>query len=144
MRKTHRHNNERLYNVWNTMRNRCRNPLASRYERYGGRGINYAEEWDSFDRFYEDIGYLYKPGLQLDRIDNDGNYEPGNVQWITNKDNGNKRSNNRIITIGGVTMTFQQWCESVPLKRSVVSQRFYVYKWTIEESLYTPILRIRS
>lgn len=71
-----------LYGAWLTMRNRCSNPNHPDYEYYGERGISVCERWDSFPLFVQDVGK--RPyGRTLDRMDNDGDYEPGNVRWAT-------------------------------------------------------------
>ena len=72
-----------LHVVWRSMRNRCKNSKYSQYKDYGGRGIKVCERWDSFKTFYEDVIEGYSQGLQLDRINNDGNYEPTNIRWVT-------------------------------------------------------------
>jgi len=78
-----------LYKTWLSMRSRCNTPTAHAYEHYGGRGITICKEWDSYARYEKDIlkhcGTKPGPGHTLDRIDNDGNYEPINMRWATQK-----------------------------------------------------------
>lgn len=95
---THGLTNHSIYSVWNSMKNRCGNPNTINYHNYGGRGIAVCPRWaNSFTAFLEDVGKSWQQGLQLDRIDNDGDYEPANVRWVTPKANGaNKR--NSVLT----------------------------------------------
>ncbi|WP_157968862.1 hypothetical protein [Tropicimonas sp. IMCC34011] len=86
------------YKAWRSMKQRCRNPRAHNYEAYGGRGIDVCDRWfDSFEAFLDDIGAKPTAEHSLDRIDNDGNYEPGNVRWATAKAQAwNRRNTTKI------------------------------------------------
>jgi hypothetical protein len=103
----------RLYNIWVGLKGRCNNPNDARYDRYGGRGISVCEEWNtSFQSFYDwAISNGYSEDLTIDRIDNDGNYEPSNCKWSTNKEQCNNRVTNINIKIGNTTKTLTEWCE---------------------------------
>jgi hypothetical protein len=90
--KTHGMSYTRTFKIWQDMLSRCSNPNVRFWNRYGGRGIKVCDSWIKFENFYKDMGD--RPmNLQLDRIDNDGNYEPGNCHWVTAKVNNANRSN---------------------------------------------------
>jgi len=83
----------KIYKVWTSLKQRCHNPNASFFNRYGGRGITYCEDWDQFQPFYDwAMENGYQEGLTIDRINNDGNYEPSNCRWVTHQENCQNRS----------------------------------------------------
>ena len=80
------------YAAWSGMKTRCGNPKHNRWKNYGGRGIRVCDRWlNSFENFLADMGRKPLPELSLDRIDNDGDYEPGNVRWATATEQANNR-----------------------------------------------------
>lgn len=122
----------KIYSTWCNMRNRCMNPNVPCYGRYGGRGIRVCDRWQSFENFYKDMGSDFKNGLQIDRIDNNGDYEPSNCQWVTLKANTRNTRRTRYITYAGVTRCATEWAEELGIKRSTFNQRLYVYKWPVD------------
>lgn len=89
--RVHRGFGTRLYNIWGGMKQRCKNQNSDKYEWYGGRGIKVCNDWQKFIPFRDwALANGYTDALTIDRIDNDGNYEPENCQWITQSENSRK------------------------------------------------------
>lgn len=90
--RVHGVSNSKLYNVWWSMRDRCKNPTSKYWKYYGGRGISICKEWEDPRLFVEwAVSSGWKEGLQIDRRDNDGNYETENCRWVTSEININNR-----------------------------------------------------
>lgn len=105
--------NTPTYHVWQDMLKRCSNPNAQGYERWGGRGIKVCERWRKFENFLADMGQRPNAELSLDRIDNNGNYEPGNCRWATWEEQCSNRRDNRLLTVNGVTQTLTRWATQI-------------------------------
>ena len=123
------------YNVWAQMLSRCRNPNLKWFHRYGGRGISVCEKWHDFREFYADMGEK-PPGLSIDRIDNDGNYEPGNCRWATKKEQMLNRSVTLTVEYGGRVMPVAELAERHGLSRKLVQARL-ARGLSVDEALST-------
>jgi hypothetical protein len=117
------------YHTWRSMIERCENPNATGFDRYGGRGITICDRWrKSFESFLEDVGERPEKDMQLDRIDNDGNYEPGNCRWATMKEQANNRRKRKprlTIAFNGHEKTIPQWAEFLGISVSTI----YLRRW---------------
>ncbi len=128
-----------VYRVWMSMRSRCNNPNDQAFANYGGRGIVVCERWADFANFIADMGVRPK-GFQIDRIDNDGNYEPGNCRWVTAKQNLNNKRTSRKVEWRGETRTLTEWADRLGLHQRTLFNRIG-RGWDIERALTTPTLR---
>lgn len=138
---THGMKGTRIYRIWTGMKDRCLNSKSKYWERYGGRGIKVYEEWKKFENFYSwAMENGYSEDLTLDRIDNDGNYEPNNCRWATYQEQENNRSNNKIIEYNGETMTVSQLANKYGIKPKILHSRLYK-GWDIDRALTQKIRR---
>lgn len=107
----HGDSKSRLYTIWRDMKLRCYNEKQIGYKNYGARGIKVCDEWlydfISFKNWAMDNGY--QNDLTLDRLDNDGNYEPSNCKWSTQKEQSNHKRNNRYVVYRGEKHTIAEW-----------------------------------
>lgn len=112
------------YRAYHEMRKRCLNTKNHAYDRYGGRGITICERWlNSFETFLTDMGERPSAKHSLDRINNEGNYEPGNVRWATHGVQGNNRRSTRLLSAGGRTMSHKGWAEELGVSPYMVRSR---------------------
>ena len=140
-RKTHGHSNDRIYNIWLAMKNRCYAKSFYRFSDYGGRGIKVCEEWkNNFEAFYNwAMKNGYADNLTIDRIDVNGNYEPSNCRWVTMEVQNLNKRNSHLITYKGITKTMTEWAREVGLPPCVVQYRLNKAKWSVEKALTEPI-----
>lgn len=120
-----------LYKVWTGMKRRCNSPASTGYENYGGRGISYHPDWENFETFFIDVVKGYKKGLQLDRINNNGNYQPGNVRWADRVQQMRNVRTNRIIEYNGQSLTLAEWAESLNVEYNKFHGYFYRHSFEI-------------
>jgi len=126
------------YHSWRAMIGRCYYPSYPHYERYGGRGITVCDHWrNDFLSFLADVGRKPEWAHSIDRIDNDGPYEPGNVRWATNIEQSNNRRSNHIVTLNGETRTTTEWSRRVGIPVHVIWMRLRA-GWSIERTLTQP------
>jgi hypothetical protein len=112
------------YSLWISIKGRCFNPKMKFFHRYGGRGITMCDRWkNSYEDFLEDVGRAPSSKHSLDRINVDGNYEPSNCKWATQKEQMNNTCRNRFIEWNGKKQTVIQWCEELNLNENKIRSR---------------------
>ena len=111
------------YRIWSGMLARTRNSNHRYFGRYGGRGIKVCDRWLKYENFLTDMGRKPSPEHSIDRINNDGDYEPGNCRWATKKEQGNNTSTVRWITYKGETKTLRQWAKHLDMSDAALHYR---------------------
>lgn len=135
--KKHGMKGTQTYIVWKHMRMRCRNPNNADWPRYGGRGIKVCDRWNSFNNFLADMGER-PPGMSIERIDVNGDYEPANCCWATMQEQArNKRCNSGVVH-DGVWRTWAEWAERGAVSQQLLRSRVVVGRWPFAEALSTP------
>ncbi len=127
-------NRTKTYRCWEGMIARCCNPAKTNYSRYGGRGIAVCDRWrQSFQAFMDDMGP--KPtGTTIERIDNDGHYEPGNCRWATHTEQQRNLRTNRLLTHKGHTACVAEWADHIGLNANTLRARLRL-GWSTERAL---------
>lgn len=136
---------ERIYNIYTLMKSRCYNENNENYHHYGGRGVFICEEWlnDYFAFKTWSLNNGYKNNLTIDRIDVNGNYEPSNCRWATQKVQCNNKRNNKYITYKGRTQTLSEWCDELGLEYFRTKARFNTCNMTPEQAFELPKQQLR-
>lgn len=124
------------YSAWNHMRDRCHNPKHPKFKYYGGRGVTICERWDSFPLFALDMGPRPTKKHTLDRIESNGNYEPGNCRWATMFEQNQNRRNMHYIERNGKRYTLTEFAKTLGVHSSVILNRLS-RGWTMEKALTT-------
>jgi hypothetical protein len=137
--KTHGHTvikHTKEYKAWSHMKQRCINTNDKSYSYYGGRGITVCQQWiESFDAFLNNVGYAPKlKDVSIGRIDNNGNYEPGNVRWEQRADQNLNTRRNVFIEFNGETKTIKEWADLYNLKYDTLRMRLKS-GWSVHDAL---------
>jgi hypothetical protein len=126
------------YRAYQGMKKRCYNPKARGFPEYGGRGIAVCDWWlDSFDHFLADVGHRPSPDHSIERIDNNGDYEPGNVRWATKPEQMRNRRSARMVEYDGAQMSLAEAAERAGVPYKVAQERITRLGWSIERALST-------
>lgn len=141
---THKLSSSPEYNAYRTMINRCEDLKHIQYADYGARGISVCKRWkDSFENFIEDMGMRPKLKYQLDRINNNGNYNKENCKWVSPKQNIRNSSITKKYKIGLETKTLKEWSKQFNINSVCVRKRL-TRGWSLEEALTTPSANVNS
>lgn len=127
------------YRCWVKMRHRCRTPTGHAYHLYGGRGIRVCDRWmESYANFIADVGPAPSERHTIDRIDANGNYEPGNVRWADGTTQSRNRRNNRTLTLHGMTQTISAWAVETGMPDPTIRSRMRA-GWPAERIFGEPV-----
>jgi hypothetical protein len=126
------------YGRWRHMMQRCYNQDDKSFKDYGGRGIKVCDRWHKVENFVSDMAPTYKQGMEIDRINNDGNYEPLNCRWVTSSGNANNRRSGHLITHEGVTQSMTDWSRQTGISVGTLSERINVLGWSHSRAVTEP------
>lgn len=127
------------YNSWQHMKRRCNDPNHAKYKDYGARGITVCDRWQSFEMFYADMGDAPSASHTIDRIENNGNYEPSNCRWATKKEQSNNKRNTRLVAYMGEIKSFSEWAEAANMTRDILRTRVDKLGWDFGRAIGTPV-----
>ena len=136
IRRKHGRTGTRLYKVWIAMKGRCYNPNNLQYSRYGGRGIKVCDEWQDFEKFETwSNNNGYTSSLSIDRINNDGDYEPSNCRWTDSVTQVRNRSITRKVKYNGEDVTIKELSERYNVNYYNLYDRIVRNKLSIEDAV---------
>lgn len=139
----HNMSRTRINRIYRKMKSRCYNKNNYRYKNYGGRGITVCDEWLGKNGFSKFAKWSFENGysdvLTIDRINNDGNYEPSNCRWVDNYVQANNKSTNRLLSYKGKVQNVKQWSEETGLPYGVIYSRINKLGWSVEKALETEV-----
>lgn len=141
---THGRWNHPLFSVWTGIMSRCYNINDKRYNCYGQRGIAVCDKWKDVNQFILDMEPTYKPGLQIDRIDNNNGYFPENCRWATRTEQARNKSSNVKIYHNGKNLCLAEWSEITGINNGTLRDRILTLKWSAEKALTTPALSAKE
>ena len=141
----HNLSSSKIYFVYHAIKWRCYNPKYKTYHRYGGRGITMCDEWlKDFMNFYNwAMANGYKDGLWIERIDNNGNYEPSNCKWATRQEQCQNREQTIKITYNGQTHCLTEWARITGINFYTLQSR-YKKGWDVEKMLTTKARKMKK
>jgi hypothetical protein len=131
-------NSSPIYNVWCSMKQRCNDKNCKSYPNYGGRGISICERWNDFKNFSDDMFPTYKKSLTIDRINVNGNYEPNNCRWATQKTQMNNTRRNVFIEYNGEIDTVTNICNKYSINYTTIQSRVRNLGYSYEKAFSIP------
>ena len=135
---THNKTHTPEHKAWSGMKLRCYNVDRDDFKHYGKRGIKVCERWlKSFENFIADMGHRPSVKHSIDRINNDGDYEPSNCRWATKSIQANNTRANRKVTIDGKTLTISEWSKISKIPHATVRARL-ARGWNDRDAVWQP------
>ena len=135
---THNLTKTREYNIWGNMLYRCNTESSPIYKAYGGRGISVCDEWHSFEKFIDDMGFRPTVYHSIDRVDVDGNYCKENCRWATKKEQSRNRTNSSYLVVDGNKIQVDDYCEKYGVNVMAIKSRIK-RGWSNERIISTPL-----
>lgn len=132
------------YGRWKNMMSRCYDEKCTAYRNYGARGIKVYEGWHDVAKYIADLPAGHFKGAEIDRIDNDGDYCPGNIKWSTPSQNADNRRSGKMLTHAGKTQSQRRWAQELGLTDQIIHDRIDGLGWTVERALTTPPIQSKE